>query len=291
MTAEKELVTFSAFEGKLEGNTIKGVSIIQEGPALGHGMWVDRKALDQVKRIAASKGKLKAKLNHWSGLQDTVGLFENFRIRGGKVIADLELYESHPRRELLLEMIEKAPATFGVSIMFRSDEPEYDKTNDRYNTRVRELYSADFVDAPAANSDGVFEAEIDKAENDMATANQPAAPADAFDAKAAISALESKVNDLVSALAAKADKPAEQPAPAPVETKPQDNALSAELAEVKALLKAFTAAPPTKTEAAPVSEREEQPAADPLLKTRKEFEALTHAERNTFFSKGGKLKN
>ncbi len=288
MTAEKELVTFSAFEGKLEGNTIKGVSIIQEGPALGHGVWVDKTMLSQVRKLGKAAGRVRAKINHWSGIQDTVGYYENFRVSGNKCLADLTFFESHEGTQLMKELIETVPKSFGVSIMFRPDEPEYDKTNDRYNARVRELYSADFVDTPAANRDGVFEAEIDKGENDMANATQPAAPADAFDAKAAITALESKVNELVAALAAKAEP---EPKPVVVEDKPQESALSAELAEVKALLKAFTAAPPTKTEAAPVSEREEQPVPDPLLKTRKEFEALSHAERNTFFIKGGKLKN
>ena len=262
MTAEKELVTFSAFEGRLDGNTIKGVSIIQEGPALGHGVYVDRKALDQVKRIAASKGKLKAKLNHWSGLQDTVGLFENFRIRGGKVIADLELYESHPGRDLLLEMIEKAPATFGVSIMFRSEEPEYDKDNDRYNTRVRELYSADFVDTPAANSDGVFEAEIDKGEKDMPK-DEPKEETPAFDAAAEIAALRAELAELK----ALGEKPAEEPK---VEVKPEDNALAAKVDELTAIIKAFAAAPPTKTEAAPVSEPEQPAPTKSYAEARKE---------------------
>ena len=145
-TATQELVTFSQFEGKLEGNTVKGVSIIQEGPALGHGVWVDKKALEQVKKLAAGKGRLKAKLNHWSSLEDTIGYYENFRIKSGKVVADLNLFESHAGKAHLLEMIQEMPTAFGVSIMFRGDEPEYDKTNDRYNTRVRELYSADFVE-------------------------------------------------------------------------------------------------------------------------------------------------
>lgn len=52
MVAEKEIQTFSAFEGKVMGNTVKGISLIQEGPALGHGVWVDSTTLSQVKRAA-----------------------------------------------------------------------------------------------------------------------------------------------------------------------------------------------------------------------------------------------
>lgn len=119
---EKELVTFSAFEGKVDGNTVKGVSIIQEGPALGHGVWVDKKALEQVKKLAAGKGRIKAKLNHWSSLEATVGYYENFRIKNGKVLADLSLFDSHAGKAHLLEMISEMPTSFGVSIMFRRGE-------------------------------------------------------------------------------------------------------------------------------------------------------------------------
>lgn len=257
MVAEKELVTFSAFEGKVSGNTVKGVSLIQEGPALGHGLWVDSTTLSQVKQIAAALGKVKAKLNHWSGIQDTVGYYENFRVRGGKLLADLNLFESHPGRETMLEMIQTIPESFGVSIMFRGGEHEYDKKNDRYNTRVSDLYSADFVDTPAANRDGVFTAKIDKLENDMAEATKQETQPDAFDAKAAITALESQVAELTKALAAKSDKPADEPKK---EDKPQESALSAEIAELKTMLKAFAAAPPTKQEPAPANEQEAPPA-------------------------------
>jgi hypothetical protein len=257
MVAEKEIQTFSAFEGSVAGNTIKGISLIQEGPAIGHGVWVDSTTLSQVRKAAVSMGRVKAKLNHWSGIQDTVGFYDNFRLRGGKLIADLTLFESHQGKDALLEMIETIPNAFGVSIMFAAESPEYDKKHDRYNTRVRELYSADFVDTPAANRDGVFNAKIDKPQNDMANANHPDTQPDAFDAKAAIAALESQVAELTKALAAKAEEPVEEP---PVEEKPQETALSAEVAELKAMLKAFVAAPPTKQEPAPANEQEAPPA-------------------------------
>lgn len=278
-TATQELVTFSQFEGKLEGNTVKGVSIIQEGPALGHGVWVDKKALEQVKKLAAGKGRLKAKLNHWSSLEDTIGYYENFRIKSGKVVADLSLFESHAGKAHLLEMIQEMPTAFGVSIMFRGDEPEYDKENDRYNTRVRELYSADFVDTPAANRDGVFEAEIDSGDDDM-----PAITVEAFDAykadaaKAqadAIAALQAEIATLKTALEKPADPPAAPEAPKP------DSALAAvttELAELKELIttgfKIKLVAPDAKQDPAPPNEQE-QPGDKPKL--------ATYAEAKTDF--------
>lgn len=248
------LQTFAAFEGLAEGNTVKGVSIIQEGPALGHGVWVDKTMLSQVRKLGKAAGRVKAKINHWSGIQDTVGYYENFRISGNKCLADLTFFESHEGTQLMKELIETVPKSFGVSIMFRPDEAEYDKTNDRYNARVRELYSADFVDTPAANRDGVFEEGIDSGENDMAN-DKPSPPAaDAFDAKAAINALESKIAELTSALAAKADKPAEQPAPEAPKPDAAFAAITEKLASLETALKSFAAAPPTQTQPAPPSE-------------------------------------
>lgn len=250
MVAEKELQTFSAFEGKVSGNSIKGISLIQEGPALGHGVWIDSTMLSQVRKLAAGSGRVKAKLNHWSGIQDNIGYYENFRIRGGKLLADLTLYESHPGREHLLEMIETIPASFGVSIMFQPDEAQYDKDADRYNARAKELYSADFVDTPAANRDGVFTAKIDNSEDDMANTAPITPPADAFDAAAEIASLKAQLAAFV----------AKQSEPAPVAPKADDTIpnLAAQFAaladEVKAFAKARQLAPEPSTPVAPPSE-------------------------------------
>jgi len=254
---EEQIQTFAAFEGKVSGNTIKGVSLLQEGPALGHGVWVDRVMLEQGKKLAAAKGKIKAKQNHWSGIEDTLGYYENFRIRAGKLVADLTLFDAAPTTPLMLEMIESIPEAFGVSIKFAPDAEEYDKTNDRYNARIRELYSADFVDTPAANRGGVFEAAIDKEAESMPA--ELAAPSpEAFDAKTAIEALEAKLDKLT-----------------PSEPEPKDELnnsiigvlsedVSKRLAALQAKLddtiKLFTAAPPTKpSEAAPTNEPEGAP--------------------------------
>ena len=86
MPVTEEIQTFAAFQGKVSGNTIMGVSLIQEGPALGHGVFVDRKSLGQFKALAMAKGRVKAKLNHFSSVQDTVGYYENFRVSKGKCV-------------------------------------------------------------------------------------------------------------------------------------------------------------------------------------------------------------
>lgn len=286
-TLEKEAQTFAAFEGKVSGNTVKGVSLLQKGPALGHGVWIDDVTLSQAKKCATDCGKLKAKQNHWSGIEDTIGYYENFRVRDGKLTADLTLFNSHPGSEQMLEMIDTIPHSFGVSISFMADSPEYDKENDRYNARVRQMLSADFVDTPAANRDGVFEAQIDSGENDMPTA---VTPPDAFDAKAAIAALETKFSELTSALEAlKPKEPvAAPPAPAAPPAEAQTGFTAQQLQEaVTTALKVHFAAPPTNQAAVPPNEPD---AGDPMVKTAAEFRALPQSDRNAFMAKGGKLK-
>ena len=194
-------------------------------------------------------------MNHWSGLEDTVGYYENFRIRAGKLVADLNLFESTPQSAHLLEMIGSIPESFGVSIMFAADEPEYSKSEDKYFARVRDLYSADFVDTPAANRDGVFEAEIDNTNEDNMAKPESTPQEPAFDAQAAIAALTAQLDHLKAALEAKPKDEPKQDEPKVDQTA----ALSTQLAEAITLIKSFAAAPPTKQDAAPVNEPEAAP--------------------------------
>lgn len=206
MPVIEELQTFAAFQGKVSGNTIMGVSLIQEGPALGHGVFVDRKSLGQFKALAMAKGRVKAKLNHFSSVQDTVGYYENFRVSKGKLLADLTLFEAHGGKDMLLEMINEIPAAFGVSLMFAADSPELDKESGNYMTRPRGLYSADFVDTPAANADGVFSADqIDSEEPVMGEPSNPPEDPKAPEAPSFVSefsALSEKIEQLTAQMAA-----------------------------------------------------------------------------------------
>ena len=201
MQVADELKTFAAFEGKVAGNTIQGISLIQEGPALGHGVFVDRKSLGQFKALAASKRKLKAKMNHFSALESTVGYYENFRISKGKLLADLSIFDSFSGRDALLEMIEKIPSEFGVSLMFKALEPELNSADGKFYTRANDIYSADFVDTPAANRDGVFSVAIDNDEPVMVEPEKPEAP-EAPSFVPEFSALSEKIEQLSAQMAA-----------------------------------------------------------------------------------------
>ena len=63
----EQVITFSASAGAIdaEAGVIRGVSLITKGPALGHGVMIDEKTLEQVKKAAEQyAGGLKVKLDH-----------------------------------------------------------------------------------------------------------------------------------------------------------------------------------------------------------------------------------
>jgi hypothetical protein len=164
-------------------------------------VFVDRKSLGQFKALAASKRKLKAKMNHFSALESTVGYYENFRISKGKLLADLSIFDSFSGRDALLEMIEKIPSEFGVSLMFKALEPELNSADGKFYTRANDIYSADFVDTPAANRDGVFSVAIDNDEPVMVEPEKPEAP-EAPSFVPEFSALSEKIEQLSAQMAA-----------------------------------------------------------------------------------------
>jgi len=252
MQVADELKTFAAFEGKVAGNTIQGISLIQEGPALGHGVYVDRKSLGQFKALASSKGKLKAKMNHFSALESTVGYYENFRISKGKLLADLSIFDSFSGRDALLEMIEKIPSEFGVSLMFKALEPELNSADGKFYTRANDIYSADFVDTPAANRDGVFSVAIDNDEQVMVEPEKPQAP-EAPSFVSEFSALSEKIEQLSAQMAAYEAKLASECEKIAADIKAFAEKPAADL-ELQARLAA--AAPAPAAFSAPVNEQE-----------------------------------
>lgn len=150
-------ICFAATAGVIDAKQgiIRGVSLITEGPALGHGVMVDAKTLEQVKAAAEQyDGGLKVKLDHNSGAGDIVGYIDNLSIDGPKLIGDLHLLENSPHRAYILEIASKIPDTFGLSIAFSGpSEMGSDKT---ILQRCSEIYSVDIVSEPAANPTGFF---------------------------------------------------------------------------------------------------------------------------------------
>jgi hypothetical protein len=135
-------------------DVIEGVSIISIGEAKGHGLYVDETTLMQVKECAESyKGGVKVNLDHGAGIKDIVGFVNNFRLVGKQLLGDLNLLETSPMRDYVLEISSKLPDTFGISIAFTGPIREVEGLAFASCT---ELYSADLVQTPAANATGLF---------------------------------------------------------------------------------------------------------------------------------------
>ena len=153
-----QVITFSASAGAIdaEAGVIRGVSLITKGPALGHGVMIDEKTLEQVKSAAEQyAGGLKVKLDHSGGAGDIVGYIDALRIDGDKLLGDLHLLQSSPHRSYILEIAQRIPDTFGLSIAFSGPS---EKSADGLKTlqRCSEIYSVDLVSEPAANPSGFF---------------------------------------------------------------------------------------------------------------------------------------
>lgn len=160
----KPTITFATAAGQIDraAGVIRGVSLISEGPALGHGVQVDAKTLEQVKNAAAQyEGGLKVKLDHSGGAGDIIGYVSNLRIDGSKLLGDLNLLENSPHRDYVLEIAEKIPDTFGLSIAF-SGPTELASDKRTVLQRCSEIYSVDLVSEPAANRDGLFSRMMNK---------------------------------------------------------------------------------------------------------------------------------
>ena len=137
-------------------NVIEGVSVISIGEAKGHGLFVDEQTLIEVKECAEQyKGGVKVNLDHGAGIKDIVGFVNNFRIVGSQLLGDLNLLSTSPMKEYILEISEKLPDAFGISISFSG--PTREEGGMRFAS-CSELYSADLVQTPAANETGLFSA-------------------------------------------------------------------------------------------------------------------------------------
>ncbi len=156
--AMEQVITFAASTGAIdtEAGVIRGVSLITKGPALGHGVMIDDKTLEQVKTAAEQyAGGLKVKLDHSGGAGDIVGYIDALRIDGEKLLGDLHLLQNSPHRAYILEIAQRIPDTFGLSIAFSGPS---EKSSDKLTTlqRCSEIYSVDLVSEPAANPSGFF---------------------------------------------------------------------------------------------------------------------------------------
>jgi hypothetical protein len=175
---------------------IKGVALITaDREASGHGVWIDAKTVQQFADLLAGR-KLKAYATHdnagLDGTLDEVGYWQDARVDGAVLRADfiaLDAWKKFYPGEYatLFELADKLPAEFGASLTFSLTLAwvmpdgsevvtqrgiEYNDNGAEYafnppmpegavrampSVRPNEIYSADFVNEPAAN-DGLFQA-------------------------------------------------------------------------------------------------------------------------------------
>jgi hypothetical protein len=222
-----------------------GISVATVGPALGHEMFVDDTTLLQAEQAGVAGSPVKVFVDHDESIDSLIGLLSNFRIEEDQLRADLELLSAHPQAEFYAEILSKAPGRVGFSMAF-SGKPE--EVGDRRFARVENLVSVDLVSRPAANREGVFRAGSEPVQVDTSAEGMTESSVTEqveFDAKAAIEALTavvSKLEESVAAIAADKSEPAEAevvaeeaaPAPEPAEL----SALSAKVAELEIALAA-----------------------------------------------------
>jgi hypothetical protein len=222
-----------------------GISVATVGPALGHEMFVDDVTLLQAEQAGQAGSPVKVFVDHDESIDSLIGLLNNFRIEEDQLRADLELLSAHPQAEFYAEILSKAPGRVGFSMAF-SGKPE--EVGDRRFARVENLVSVDLVSRPAANREGVFRAGSEPVQVDTPAEGMTESSVTEqveFDAKSAIEALTavvSKLEESVAAIAADKSEPAEAevaaeeaaPAPEPAEL----SALSAKVAELEIALAA-----------------------------------------------------
>jgi hypothetical protein len=197
----------------------KGISVITAGPALGHGMVIDADTLEQVVRAGNDLGQVKVLSDHSSSVSNIIGYLENFTLDGGRVRADLTLFESHEGFAYFSELIGTLPGQIGFSISF-SGVPRMAEDGTQL-ADVSTLYSVDLVTTPAANPTGVYSARVDTRKSlNMDTTVKESAPvieaapeapaAPAFNAEQAIAALSARIDELVGKFAAKFEAAVEE---------------------------------------------------------------------------------
>ena len=133
---------------------IAGVAVITVGEALGHGVFIDSTTLEMFSALGvAFPSGVQVKIDHGSGFSSIVGTLKNFSVQGNKVVADLHLLQTHKEYSTIVEMADKMPNAFGLSVSFSGKRVELDG---KQYVRTLELYSIDLVDHPAANPSGLF---------------------------------------------------------------------------------------------------------------------------------------
>jgi hypothetical protein len=137
-------------------------------------MVVDADTLDQVVQAGNAAGQVKVLSDHSSSISNIIGYLENFALDGGRVRADLVLFESHDGFSYFSEIISTLPTQIGFSISFAGIPRE--AKDGTVLANVSQLWSVDLVLNPAANPTGVFRAQVDSVQTLMTDTKVEQAP-------------------------------------------------------------------------------------------------------------------
>lgn len=112
--------------------TIRGVTAMNEGEALGHFVWADHKTTAQTVELLRGK-RLASRFGHIgmseNGMGKKIGYGTNWRLEGESVRHDLELLEAarvspafgNDPVEYIMQMAEKSPEAIGESFVVRHE--------------------------------------------------------------------------------------------------------------------------------------------------------------------------
>ena len=174
--------TRKSYEVDADRGIISDVSLIQVGEAKGHGIYIDETSLDSA-LVALGEANLPAYVTHAGAIEsdrllNEIGVFSDFFVEDGKLKAkkfkalDSFMGDDATRFRRLFDLANEAPDAFGISLVFDADlvwvtedgdeTPISDGDGDKAirklpSVRFNTISSADFVDAPAANDDGLFQ--------------------------------------------------------------------------------------------------------------------------------------
>lgn len=143
-----------------EAGLIKGVAIITQGPAKGHGMLCDGATVSSVRDAIVSKyaSGLKVKFNPetWNhGDGSVIGRIpvESLKVDNDILRGDLHVMKSYSGFNYVFEAAESMGDTFGLSIDFENTAENIGGVD---FARCTDIYAVTIVDEPAANHAGLF---------------------------------------------------------------------------------------------------------------------------------------
>jgi len=163
------------------------LSLIQVGEAKGHDLFVDDRSLETALEVIGDS--LPAYITHEGALSTDrilkeVGVFSEFYIEEDKLKARsfkaLSSFKEDEKKRFnrLFDIASEMPETFGISLVFEAlivyvlksgkeipaneldEEDQVNLVRDLPSVRFISIKSADFVDAPASNENGLFSTKL-----------------------------------------------------------------------------------------------------------------------------------